>query len=65
MAIRSADKRDPNTPTLIADRVNEKLEKNPNRRLPNANMSSAHGEIGAIHSAISQCWYGKKCKYYS
>jgi len=47
-SLRAESKKDPNVPTLIVDRVNEKLQKRPNKILPNANMATAHGEIGAI-----------------
>lgn len=47
-SLRPESKRDPNVPTLISDKINTKLEKNPNKKLPNGNMATAHGEIGAI-----------------
>ena len=52
-SLRAESKKDPNAPTLIADRVNTKLEKNPNKYLPNGNMATAHGEIGAIQQLVN------------
>lgn len=40
----------PDQPTLIADRVNTKIESS-GKPLPNANMATAHAEIGVIQQA--------------
>jgi len=42
---------DPNTPTLINDRIEVKLTQNPDKPIPNGNMATAHAEIGAIQQA--------------
>lgn len=39
-------------PTLINDRIEAKLEKNPSKNLPNGNMASAHAEVGTIQQAF-------------
>ncbi|NER59616.1 hypothetical protein G3435_05645 [Pseudomonas sp. MAFF212428] len=39
-------------PTLIADRVNTKIESS-GKPLPNANMATAHAEIGVIQQAYN------------
>ena len=43
---------DHSRPTLINDRIEAKIEKNPTKRLPNGNMASAHAEVGAIQQAF-------------
>ena len=52
-SLRPITKSDLNSPTLISDRINKKLENNPNKLLPNANMASAHGEIGAMQQLVN------------
>ncbi|MGV8001695.1 hypothetical protein QPK14_06015 [Photorhabdus temperata subsp. temperata] len=42
---------DQSRPTLINGRIQAKIEKQPNKNLPNKNMASAHAEIGAIQQA--------------
>ncbi|EKJ5694348.1 hemagglutinin repeat-containing protein [Salmonella enterica] len=39
-------------PTLINDRIEAKIEKNPSKYLPNGNMASAHAEVGTIQQAF-------------
>ena len=43
---------DASRPTLINDRIEAKIEKNPSKPLPNGNMASAHAEVGAIQQAF-------------
>ena len=44
--------RDKSRPTLIKDRIEAKIEKNPAKYLPNGNMASAHAEVGTIQQAF-------------
>ncbi|EGJ4519010.1 hypothetical protein IM076_004977, partial [Escherichia coli] len=43
---------DKSRPTLINDRIEAKIEKNPSKDLPNGNMASAHAEVGTIQQAF-------------
>ncbi|MBX7019664.1 hypothetical protein EX238_15495, partial [Providencia rettgeri] len=43
---------DKSRPTLINDRIEAKVEKNPSKYLPNGNMASAHAEVGTIQQAF-------------
>ena len=43
---------DANKPTLIADDIQIKIDKNPSKAFPNANMATAHAEVGAIQQAF-------------
>ncbi|MEX0447440.1 hypothetical protein [Xenorhabdus sp. SGI246] len=43
---------DKSRPTLINDRIQAKVENNPNKSLPNGNMASAHAEVGTIQQAF-------------
>ena len=43
-----------NKPTLINDVIQTKLDKRPKRSLPNANMGTAHAEIGMIQQAFDK-----------
>ncbi|MEX6158381.1 MULTISPECIES: cytidine deaminase-like fold-containing protein [Providencia] len=43
---------DKSRPTLINDRIEAKVEKNPSKYLPNGDMASAHAEIGTIQQAF-------------
>ncbi|WP_063334518.1 cytidine deaminase-like fold-containing protein [Marinomonas sp. TW1] len=43
---------DPNKPTLIADDIQIKIDKNPDKPFPNGNMATAHAEVGAIQQAF-------------
>lgn len=43
---------DKSRPTLINDRIEAKIEKNPSKYLPNGNMASAHAEVATIQQAF-------------
>ena len=49
---RPTELADANKPTLINDRIEAKINKNPDKPLPNGNMATAHAEIGAIQQAF-------------
>ncbi|TNH21026.1 hypothetical protein FHQ29_10980 [Testudinibacter sp. TR-2022] len=51
---RAANLADKNTPTLIADKIAEKPPRKDGVPYPNANMATAHAEIGAIQQAYKQ-----------
>lgn len=43
-----------NKPTLINDVIQAKLDKRPDKSLPNGNMGTAHAEIGVIQQAYDK-----------
>jgi len=43
-----------NKPTLINDVVQAKIDKRPDRNLPNGNMGTAHAEVGVIQQAYEK-----------
>ncbi len=51
MVMRVADF---NKPTLINDVVQAKIDKRPDKNLPNGNMGTAHAEVGVIQQAYEK-----------
>lgn len=50
--IRPSQLADFNKPTLINDVVQAKIDKRPDKNLPNGNMGTAHAEVGVIQQAV-------------
>lgn len=52
--IRPSQLADFNKPTLINDVVQAKIDKRPDKNLPNGNMGTAHAEVGVIQQAYEK-----------
>ncbi|MEY8713636.1 cytidine deaminase-like fold-containing protein, partial [Mangrovibacter phragmitis] len=52
--IRPSQLSDFNKPTLINDVVQAKIDKRPDKNLPNGNMGTAHAEVGVIQQAYEK-----------
>ncbi|UAN22233.1 hypothetical protein KGP25_00345 [Enterobacter sp. JBIWA003] len=52
--IRRSQLADFNKPTLINDVVQAKIDKRPDKNLPNGNMGTAHAEVGVIQQAYEK-----------
>ncbi|WP_182611466.1 VENN motif pre-toxin domain-containing protein, partial [[Pantoea] beijingensis] len=52
--VRPPQLADFNKPTLINDVVQAKIDKRPDRNLPNGNMGTAHAEVGVIQQAYEK-----------